>query len=63
MTFISWEKRMSRHQEFSLKELNHILTGGHRDEAIFLDNKDRLKFLEYLEEGADRYGVAVFVRC
>jgi len=54
---------MSRHQEFSLKELNHILTGGHRDEAIFLDNKDRLKFLEYLEEGADRYGVAVFVRC
>jgi putative transposase len=36
--------------------LYHVVTRGDRREAIFLDDKDRL---EYLEEGADRYGVLV----
>jgi putative transposase len=41
--------------------LYHVMTRGDRRETIFLDDKDRLKFLEFLEEGADRYGV--FVHC
>jgi len=39
--------------------LYHVMTRGDRRQAIFLEDKDRLKFLEYLEEGADRYGVLV----
>jgi putative transposase len=34
--------------------LYHVVRRGDRQEAIFLDDKDRLKFLGYLEEGADR---------
>jgi len=44
--------------------LYHVMTRGTRGdprEVIFLDDKDRLKFFKYLEEGADRYGV--FVHC
>jgi putative transposase len=37
--------------------LYHLMTRGDRREPIFLDDKDRLKFLEYLEQGAERYGV------
>src|ERR1700730_14940500 len=39
--------------------LYHVMTRGDRREAIFLDDTDRLKFLDYLEQGADRYGVLV----
>jgi putative transposase len=39
--------------------LYHVMTRGDRREAIFLEDQDRLKFLEYLEEGTDRYGVLV----
>jgi len=42
---------------------NKAKTRGNPGEAIFLDDKDRLKFLEYLEEGADRYGYQCIVTC
>jgi hypothetical protein len=36
-----------------------LMMRGYRCEGIFLDDKERLKFLEYLEEGAGRRGVLV----
>ena len=39
--------------------LYHVMTRGDRGEPIFLEDQDRLKFLEYLEQGTDRYGVLV----
>jgi putative transposase len=37
--------------------LYHVMTRGDQRDGIFLDNKDRLKFLEYFEELSDHYGV------
>jgi hypothetical protein len=55
MTFIKWERRMSRAPRIEFEgALYHVVRRGDRQEAIFLDDKDRLKFLGYLEEGADR---------
>jgi len=60
MTLPAVEKRMSRAPRIEFAgALYHVLTRGDRREAIFVDDKDRLKFLEYLEEGAARYGVLV----
>jgi putative transposase len=39
--------------------LYHLMARGDRREAIFLEDKDRLQFLQYLEEGVNRYGVLV----
>jgi putative transposase len=39
--------------------LYHLMARGDRREVIFRGDKDRLQFLEYLEAGADRYGVQV----
>jgi putative transposase len=39
--------------------LYHVMTRGDRRAPLFLDDKDRFKFLEYLEQGATRYGVLV----
>jgi putative transposase len=39
--------------------LYHVMTRGDRRGSLFLDDKDRFKFLEYLEQGATRYGVLV----
>lgn len=50
---------MSRAPRLVAGALYHILTRADRREAIFLDDKDRFKFLEYPEEGTNRYGVLV----
>jgi putative transposase len=39
--------------------LHHTMTRGDRGEEIFRDDQDRLKFLGYLVEGAERYKVKV----
>ena len=37
--------------------LHHVMARGDRREEIFRDERDRSKFLDYLAEGAERYGV------
>jgi len=39
--------------------LHHAMARGDRREEIFRDDQDRLKFLSYLAEGAERYKVKV----
>ena len=39
--------------------VHHVMARGDRREEIFRDDRDRLKFLGYLAEGAERYRVKV----
>jgi putative transposase len=39
--------------------VHHVMVRGDRREEIFRDERDRSKFLGYLAEGAERYGVKV----
>jgi REP element-mobilizing transposase RayT len=39
--------------------VHHAMARGDRREEIFRDDTDRLKFLGYLAEGAERYRVKV----
>ena len=60
MTFDVTKRAMSRAPRIEFEgALYHLMARGDRREAIFQGDNDRLKFLEYLEEGADRYGVQI----
>ncbi len=60
MTFFAGDLGVARVPRIQFAgALYHLIARGDRREAIFLDDKDRLKFLEYLEEGANRYEVLV----
>lgn len=52
--------RMSRPPRIGFAgAVHHVMARGDRGEEIFRDEQDRLKFLSYLAEGAERYKIKV----
>lgn len=41
----------------------HVINRGNAGEDIFLNDRDRSKFLEYLEKAVERYGIKIHTYC
>ena len=41
----------------------HVINRGNNQEDIFLNDRDREKFIEYLEKASDRYFIAIHTYC
>src|SRR5687768_3415258 len=51
---------MPRHARLCLPDIAcHVVQRGHNRAPCFLSDEDRLRYLDYLKEHADRHGVAV----
>ena len=41
----------------------HIINRGNAGESIYVDDRDRLKFLEYLEKAVGRFTIVIHAYC